>query len=148
MSQASTDHTATDPTANVTKGEVVAEFTETITRERLVRYAGASGDYNPIHWSDRIATAMGLPGVIAHGMLTMGISVRVLTDWLGGSDRLVSYQTRFARPVVVPDTDAGVDIRVSGTVSAVDDDTVTVMIDCRCGEDKVLGAARAVVRRG
>ena len=137
-----------DPTADVAKGDVVTEFTETITRERLVRYAGASGDYNPIHWSDRIATAMGLPGVVAHGMLTMGIAIRAITDWLGDSERLIGYQTRFARPVVVPDTDDGVDIRVSGTVAAVDDDTVTVMIDCRCGEDKVLGAARAVVRRG
>ena len=137
-----------DPTAEVAKGDVVAEFTETITRERLIRYAGASGDYNPIHWSDRTAAAMGLPGVIAHGMLTMGIAVRGVTDWLGGSDRLLSYQTRFARPVVVPDTDAGVAIDVTATVSAVDDNTVTVMIDCRCGADKVLGAAKAVVRRG
>lgn len=143
----STEPTA-DPTLEVSKGDVVAEFTETITRERLVRYAGASGDYNPIHWSDRTATAMGLPGVIAHGMLTMGIAIRAVTDWLGDSDRLVSYRTRFARPVVVPDTDDGVDVVVTGTVSAVDDDTVTVMIDCRCGTDKVLAAARAVVRRG
>lgn len=147
MTEPTTNPTS-DPTAGLAKGDRVAEFTETLTRERLVRYAGASGDYNPIHWSDRIATAMGLPGVIAHGMLTMGIAARTITDWLGDSDRLVSYQTRFARPIVVPDTDEGVDIDVSATVSAVDDDTVTVLIDCRCGEDKALGAARAVVRRG
>lgn len=131
----------------VVKGDVVGSITETLTRDRLVRYAGASGDYNPIHWSDRIATTMGLSGVIAHGMLTMGVAIRVVVDWLGDTERLVSYQTRFARPVVVPDTDEGVEITAIGTVTAVDDETVTVMIDCRCGDDKVLGAARAVIRR-
>lgn len=130
------------------KGDVVATVTETFTRERLVRYAAASGDFNPIHWSDRIATGVGLPGVIAHGMLTMGVAIRVVVDWLGDTERLVSYQTRFARPVVVPDTDDGVEVTATGTVSALDEQTVTVMIDCRCGDDKVLGAARAVIRRG
>lgn len=133
--------------SEVAKGDIVAEISETFTRERLVRYAGASGDFNPIHWSDRIAGAMGLPGVIAHGMLTMGVASRVITEWLGDTEHLLSYQTRFVKPVVVPDTDEGVVVTAIGTVSAVDDETVTVQIDCRCGEDKVLGAARAVVRR-
>ncbi|HIT74752.1 MAG TPA: MaoC family dehydratase N-terminal domain-containing protein [Candidatus Avipropionibacterium avicola] len=143
--QPSVGSTALD---DLEKGDVVATVTETFTRERLVRYAAASGDFNPIHWSDRIATGVGLPGVIAHGMLTMGVAIRVVVDWLGDTERLVSYQTRFARPVVVPDTDDGVEVTVTGTVSALDEQTVTVMIDCRCGDDKVLGAARAVIRRG
>ena len=136
--QPSVGSTALD---DLEKGDVVATVTETFTRERLVRYAAASGDFNPIHWSDRIATGVGLPGVIAHGMLTMGVAIRVVVDWLGDTERLVSYQTRFARPVVVPDTDDGVEVTATGQ-------TVTVMIDCRCGDDKVLGAARAVIRRG
>ncbi len=139
--------TRSDVVAGPVKGDVVARVRETFTRERLVRYAGASGDFNPIHWSDRIATAMGLPGVIAHGMLTMGVASRVITDWLGETERLLSFQTRFVKPVVVPDTDEGVEVTAVGTVSAVDDETITVLIDCRCGDDKVLGAARAVVRR-
>lgn len=143
--QPSVGSTALD---DLEKGDVVATVTETFTRERLVRYAAASGDFNPIHWSDRIATGVGLPGVIAHGMLTMGVAIRVVVDWLGDTERLVSYQTRFARPVVVPDTDDGVEVTATGTVSALDEQTVTVMIDCRCGDDKVLGAARAVIRRG
>lgn len=143
--QSSVGSTALD---DLEKGDVVATVTETFTRERLVRYAAASGDFNPIHWSDRIATGVGLPGVIAHGMLTMGVAIRVVVDWLGDTERLVSYQTRFARPVVVPDTDDGVEVTATGTVSALDEQTVTVMIDCRCGDDKVLGAARAVIRRG
>jgi len=141
--------------ATAAKGDVIGELRHRLTRESLVRYAGASGDFNPIHWSDRIASAMGLPGVIAHGMLTMGVAVRVVTDWLGGTERIVSYQTRFASPVLVPDDDAGTELVVRGTVSEVGEETLTVLVDCRCvrpddaegAGDKVLGAARAVVRR-
>lgn len=137
----------------VAKGDVVGELRHRLTRESLVRYAGAGGDFNPIHWSDRIATAMGLPGVIAHGMLTMGVAVRVVTDWLGGTDRIASYQTRFASPVVVPDDDEGAELVAVGTVTEATPETVTVMVDCRTSRpdgtgDKVLGAARVVVRRG
>src|SRR5690349_6222236 len=78
-----------------------------LTRGDLVRYAGASGDFNPIHWSDRAAAAIGLPGVIAHGMLTMGLAARVVTDWVGDPARLISYSTRFTKPIVVPDDDMG-----------------------------------------
>ncbi|MGD7704722.1 MaoC/PaaZ C-terminal domain-containing protein [Microlunatus sp. Y2014] len=132
----------------VEKGTVLPVLTRRVTRTDLVRYAGASGDFNPIHHSDHVATSMGLPGVIAHGMFTMGVAARVVTDWLGGTDGILGYQARFARPVVVPDTDDGVELVVTGTVSEVTDDTVTVMLDARCGEEKVLGAARMVVRRG
>jgi acyl dehydratase len=89
-----------------------------VTRADLVRYAGASGDFNPIHWSDRVATSVGLPGVIAHGMLTMALAGRIVTDWAGGPAAVRSYGVRFTRPVVVPDDDEGALLEVSGKVSA------------------------------
>jgi acyl dehydratase len=88
-----------------------------ITRTDLVRYAGASGDFNPIHWSDRVATGVGLPGVIAHGMLTMALASRAVTVWVGGDPgAIVEYQVRFTRPILVPDDDAGTELIVSATV--------------------------------
>lgn len=78
-----------------------------VTRADLVRYAGASGDFNPIHWSDRFATKVGLPGVIAHGMFTMALVGRAITEWAGSPDAVVEYGVRFTRPVVVPDDDQG-----------------------------------------
>ena len=88
-----------------------------ITRADLVRYAGASGDFNPIHWSDRVATGVGLPGVIAHGMLTMALVGRAVTAWVGGDPgAIIDYQVRFTRPVVVPDDDDGAELTVSGVV--------------------------------
>ena len=120
----------------------------TLTRADLVRYAGASGDFNPIHWSDRVATSVGLPGVIAHGMLTMALAGRAVEDWAGGRDRIVEYSVRFSRPVVVPDDDRGVDLEVSGVVKDTSEDGLTrIDITCTCQGEKVLGMARALVRR-
>ncbi len=118
-----------------------------VTREDLVRYAGAAGDFNPIHWSDRVAASVGLPGVIAHGMLTMALAGRMLTDWAGDPGAVVEYGVRFARPVVVPDEDAGVTVTVDAAVSEVrDDGLVGVEVNVRVGDEKVLTQARAVVR--
>src|ERR1700741_5277231 len=100
---------------NVEKGTELPPLALRITRADLVRYAGASGDFNPIHWSDRIATAVGLPGVIAHGMFTMALAGRALTAWVGGDPgAIIDYSVRFARPVVVPDDDAGTELTVAG----------------------------------
>jgi acyl dehydratase len=122
--------------------------TFTVTRADLVRYAGASGDFNPIHWSDRVAKSVGLPGVIAHGMFTMALAARAVEDWAGARDRVEEYSVRFTKPVVVPDDDRGVDIEVSGVVKEVTDDSRTrIDISCTCQGEKVLGMARAVVRR-
>lgn len=119
-----------------------------LTRADLVRYAGASGDFNPIHYSDRMATALGLPGVVAHGMLTMAVAARVVTDWFGDVSRLVEYGVRFVKPVVVPDDDTGAELRISAVVAAVDEAEGTAEIDitAESGGQKVLGRARAVVR--
>ena len=136
------------PTAEV--GTALPALTVRLTRADLVRYAGASGDFNPIHWSDRAATTLGLDGVLAHGMLTMGTALRVVTDWLGDPARVVSYATRFTKPVFVPDDDTGVEVTFAGTVTAVDADAeiATVTIEAMCGEQKVLGATRVEVRLG
>jgi acyl dehydratase len=88
-----------------------------VTRADLVRYAGASGDFNPIHWSDRVAASVGLPGVIAHGMLTMALAGRIVTEWAGDPAAVRSYGVRFTRPVVVPDDDEGALVEVTGKVS-------------------------------
>jgi acyl dehydratase len=122
----------------------------TFTRADLVRYAGASTDFNPIHYSERFAAQVGLPGVVAHGMLTMGAALRVVTDWVGDPSRVRSYSVRFTKPVVVPDDDAGTDVAVTGRVTAVEGSVVTVSVDAVCDDGsgtavKVLGAARAVV---
>jgi acyl dehydratase len=118
-----------------------------LTRQDLVRYAGAAGDFNPIHWSDRVAAAVGLPGVVAHGMLTMALAGRLLTDWAGDPAAVVEYGVRFARPVVVPDDDRGVVVTVGGVVTEIrDDGLVGVEVSVRVGGEKVLTQARAVVR--
>ncbi|MGH8825369.1 MAG: MaoC/PaaZ C-terminal domain-containing protein [Jiangellaceae bacterium] len=129
-------------------GTALPEREFRITRDDLVRYAGAAGDFNPIHWSDRVATAVGLPGVIAHGMLTMALAGRLLTDWAGDPGAVVEYGVRFARPVVVPDgDDDGVSMTVAGTVTEVrGDGLVGVEVRVRVGDEKVLTQARAVVR--
>ena len=126
-------------------GTVLPPLTVRLTRESLVRYAGASGDFNPIHYSDHAATGLGLPGVIAHGMLTMGVAARVVTDWAGPGTRLVSYGVRFAKPVAVPDDGVGAELVVAGTVTTVDAETVTVTLDVTCAGEKVLLAARVVL---
>ena len=106
--------------SDLARGEVVGTRTVTFTRADLVAYAGASGDRNPIHWSPSFAEHVGLPGVIAHGMLTMGLALRLVTEWAGRAASLSSYSVRFTRPVVVPDDGTGVDVgtrmQVEGTV--------------------------------
>src|SRR2546429_7885870 len=98
-----------------------------VTRADLVRYAGASGDFNPIHWSDRVATGVGLPGVIAHGMYTMALVGRAVTGWAGDPAAVLDYKVRFTRPVVVPDTDDGTELVGTGVVKATTDDGYPVL---------------------
>ena len=131
----------------VTVGTQVPGFSRTFTRADLVRYAGASTDFNPIHWSDSAAARLGLPGVIAHGMLTMGTALRVVTDWVGDPARVLSYAVRFTRPVVVDETDGGT-VTFSGVVTAVEGDRATVTIEALHNGVKVLGSATAEVRLG
>jgi len=118
-----------------------------LDRARLVRYAGASGDFNVIHWNERVARDVGLPDVIAHGMLTMALGGRVVTDWVGDPGAVVEYGVRFTRPVVVPDDDAGATVEVTAKVSAKNDDsTVVVTLTVKSQDVTVLGKAQAVVR--
>ena len=118
-----------------------------LQRVNLVMYAGASGDFNIIHWNERIATAVGLPNVIAHGMLTMASAGRVVTDWLGDPGALVDYGVRMTRPVVVPDDDRGAVVEVSGVVGAkLDDGLVRIDLTATSEGQTVLGKAQAVVR--
>ena len=118
-----------------------------IQRANLVQYAGASGDFNTIHWNERVAKAVGLPNVIAHGMLTMATAGRVVTDWVGDPGAVVSYGVRFSRPVVVEDDDQGATLTVSGVVEDKrDGGEVVVALTARVGDDKVLAGAKAVVR--
>ncbi len=120
-----------------------------ITRADLVRYAGASGDFNPIHWSDRIATGVGLPGVIAHGMFTMALVGRAVTEWTGDPAAVIDYGVRFTRPVPVPDTDEGTELTVSAVVKAAPEPGRVVLdLTATCGGEKVLAQARATVRTG
>ena len=111
-------------------GDVVAEREILFTRDRLVRYAGASGDFNPIHYRDDVARSVGLPGVLAHGMLTMGVAASVVTDWLGSAGRVIDYQVRFTRPVLV-DPETGAQVTVTATVGALDAALRTARIDLR-----------------
>ncbi|MEU7850547.1 MaoC family dehydratase [Micromonospora parva] len=118
-----------------------------VTRADLVRYAGASGDFNPIHWSDRVATSVGLPGVIAHGMFTMALVGRAVTEWAGSPDAVVEYGVRFTRPVVVPDDDEGTEIEVTARVREVTEDGLTRLeVTANCLGEKVLSQARATIR--
>ncbi|MGI9197473.1 MAG: MaoC family dehydratase [Candidatus Nanopelagicales bacterium] len=118
-----------------------------VTRGQLVRYAGASGDFNPIHWNERFAKSVGLPDVIAHGMFTMAEAARVVTDWLGDPGLLEEFAVRFTRPVPVPDDDTGSVIEVSGEVTELrDDGRAKVMLTAMYDGQKVLGNAFAIVR--
>jgi acyl dehydratase len=118
-----------------------------LKRDNLVRYAGASGDFNVIHWNERVATSVGLPNVIAHGMLTMATAGRVVTDWVGDPGKVVRYGVRFSRPVVVEDDDTGATLTVSGVVEEKNDDgTVVIALTATVGGDKVLMGAKATVR--
>ncbi|MGY1811759.1 MaoC family dehydratase [Blastococcus sp. SYSU D00820] len=134
---------------DVEVGTELPEQTYRVTRADLVRYAGASGDFNPIHWSDRVATSVGLPGVIAHGMFTMALAGRAVTAWAGGPGAIAEYQVRFGRPVVVPDDDTGTEVTVRGRVAAVlDGGRVRVDLTVTSNGEKVLSLARAVVQLG
>lgn len=116
-----------------------------VRRADLVRYAGASGDFNPIHWSGRIATAVGLPGVIAHGMFTMALAARAVATWTEQAE-VVELGCKFTAPIVVPDDDAGVLVEIAGRVAKRDGDLVTIALEVTCGGTKVLGMPKAVVR--
>jgi len=133
--------------ADVAVGTELPEQVYRITRADLVRYAGASGDFNPIHWNERVATEVGLPGVIAHGMFTMALAGRAVSDWTGDPGALVEYQVRFGRPVVVPDDGHGAEVTVRGTVGALlDDDRARIDLTVTSNGEKVLSLARATVR--
>ncbi|MER7579510.1 MaoC family dehydratase [Kitasatospora brasiliensis] len=118
-----------------------------VTRDTLVRYAGASGDFNPIHWNEKFALEVGLPDVIAHGMFTMAEAIRVVTDWVGDPAAVVEYGVRFTRPVPVPNDGVGAVVEVSAKVAKkLDDRKVQVDLLATTGGQKVLGMSRAVVR--
>ncbi|PYC77994.1 dehydratase [Streptomyces tateyamensis] len=118
-----------------------------VTRATLVRYAGASGDFNPIHWNEKFALEVGLPDVIAHGMFTMAEAIRVVTDWTGDPGAVVEYGVRFTRPVVVPNDEAGAVVEVSGKVAKLlDGRRVQVDLLATSEGQKVLGMSRAVVQ--
>jgi acyl dehydratase len=135
--------------ADVAVGTELPEQVSRVTRADLVRYAGASGDLNVIHWNERVAREVGLPGVIAHGMLTAGIAARAVTAWAGDPGAVVEYSVRFSRPVVVPDDDEGAELTVRGRVSALlEDGRVRVDLTVTSGGEKVLSLARAVVALG
>ncbi len=130
---------------NLGKGDELPPLSLRVTRADLVRYAGASGDFNPIHWSDRVASSVGLPGVIAHGMLTMALAGRLVTQWAGDPAAVRSYGVRFTRPVLVPDDDEGALVEFSGTVSGVVDGVATIAITAKFDGKTVLGRATAEV---
>ncbi len=125
-------------------GQVVAERTVHLTRDSLVRYAGASGDFNPIHYRDDVAAAVGLPGVLAHGMLTMGFAVQPVVDWLDARGWVSDYQVRFTRPVVV-DPQQGADLTITATVAALDDDSARIDLTVTYSDQTVLGKAQVRV---
>jgi acyl dehydratase len=125
-------------------GEVVAEKTYTITRDSLVRYAGASGDFNPIHYRDDVAESVGLPGVLAHGMLTMGFAVQPVVEWIGDSGKILDYQVRFTRPVVVDPADGAV-VTVVAKVGALTDAEIRIDLTVSFADQTVLGKAQARV---
>lgn len=132
----------------LTVGDELPGLTHTFTRAQLVRYAGASGDFNPIHWNARVATEVGLPDVIVHGMLTMATAARVVTDWVGDPTALVDYGVTFTRPVPVADDGVGATVEFTAVIGAIDLEAGTARVDltARFAGQTVLGKARAVVR--
>jgi len=118
-----------------------------VTREDLIRYAGAALDFNPIHWNEKLAKEVGLPDVIAHGMLTMALGARLVTDWVGDPGKVVEYGVRFTRPVVVPNDDEGALVELTGKVGErTEDGTLRVDITAKFDGKTVLGKAVALVR--
>ena len=141
--------------ATLEKGQEIGSTTVYVNRADLVRYAGASGDFNPIHWNERFATDVGLPGVIAHGMFTMGAAVTLVEDWVGDPGAVIDYQSRFTKPVIVEDpagtnpSDAqGTALDVTGVIGALDLEAGTARVDLTvmAGGEKVLVKAQALVR--
>lgn len=132
--------------SSLTKGDIVATESFHLTRDNLVRYAGASGDFNPIHYRDDVAVSVGLPGVLAHGMLTMGLAVQPVSNWVGDPARIVDYQVRFTRPVLV-DGATGADVTVTATVGALEEETQVARIDLTVtfNDETVLGKAQVRV---
>jgi len=128
-------------------GQQLPDRSFPITRADLVRYAGASGDFNPIHWNARFAVGVGLPDVIAHGMFTMATAARLVTDWIGDPGAVVDYSVRFTKAVVVPDDEGGAMLEVEGVVAEkLEAGLVRIDLTARSDGDKVLGMARATVR--
>jgi acyl dehydratase len=139
--------TATIGYADVEVGTELPARSFPVTRATLVQYAGASGDFNPIHWNEKFAREVGLPDVIAHGMFTMASAIRVVTDWAGDPGAVVEYGVRFTKPVVVPNDGRGAVIEVTAKVAAkLDDHQVRVDLTATSADQKVLGMSRAVVR--
>lgn len=139
----------TSALSDLSVGQEIGSTSIDISRADLVRYAGASGDFNPIHWNDRFAEQVGLPGVIAHGMFTMGAAVQLVTDWVGNPAAVVDYQTRFTKPVVVENLDTGgATLEVTGVIGAVDEANSSVRVDLTvtAAGQKVLVKAQAIVR--
>ncbi|MFA7323221.1 MAG: MaoC family dehydratase [Candidatus Nanopelagicales bacterium] len=133
--------------ADVAVGTELPAASYPVNRLTLVKYAGASGDFNTIHWNERIAVEVGLPNVIAHGMLTMAEAVRVVTDWVGDPGAVIEYGVRFTRPVVVPNDDAGVSIAVTAKVTELlDGNQVKIAITAKFEDQTVLGRAQAIVQ--
>jgi acyl dehydratase len=132
--------------ATLSVGDIVAEKTFSLSRDSLVRYAGASGDFNPIHYRDDVAVSVGLPGVLAHGMLTMGFAVQPVVDWAGDPGRVTDYQVKFTRPVLVDPVDGAI-VTVVAKVGALDTDAATARIDLTVTFEgqTVLGKAQARV---
>lgn len=128
----------------LTVGDIVAEQTFTLSRDTLVRYAGASGDFNAIHYRDDVAASVGLPGVLAHGMLTMGLAVQPVVDWIGDPARISDYQVRFTRPVLVDPVD-GATVTVVAKVGQIADD-LRIDLTVTFAEETVLGKAQVRVR--
>lgn len=131
----------------LTVGDVVDERVFAVARDSLVRYAGASGDFNPIHYRDDVARAVGLPGVLAHGMLTMGFAVQPVVDWAVDPGRILDYQTRFTRPVVV-DPELGAIVTVIAKIGQLDAEARVARVDLtvKVGEETVLGKAQVRVQ--
>jgi len=127
-------------------GDVIAERELHFTRDKLVRYAGASGDFNPIHYRDDVAQSVGLPGVLAHGMLTMGSAVSAVAEWLGASGHIADYQVRFTRPIHV-DGEHGAVINVTATIAQIDVDARTARVDLKVvfSDQTVLGKSQVAV---
>jgi acyl dehydratase len=133
--------------ADVEVGTEIPPVDFPIRRVNLVKYCGASGDFNTIHWNERLAVSVGLPNVIAHGMFTMALAARVVTDWVGDPGAVREYGVRFTSPVVVPDDDIGAVLTVAGTVEEkLADNRVRVGLTARSGDARVLAGARVVVQ--